>query len=61
MKQKIIKIDKPLAGLPKTKRERTHKIRNEKDVKIDIKEVQRIKEISMNNYMPTNLDNRRNG
>lgn len=44
MKQKIIKIGKPLAGLPKTKRERTPKIRNEKDDKIDIKEVQRIKE-----------------
>ena len=42
--EKINKIDQPLASLMKKKRERTQikKIRNEKEVTMDITEIQRI-------------------
>ena len=42
--EKINKIDNPLARLIKQKRERTqiNKIRNEKEVTVDITEIQRI-------------------
>ena len=50
--QKINKIDKPLARLIKKKRKKTQINRNKKEVKTDTKGIQRIKQITMDNYMP---------
>ena len=50
--EKVNKTDKPLARLTKKRR---LKIRNERDVTADAREIQRIVTDIMNNYMPTNL------
>ena len=56
--EKINKIDKLLSKLLKKKRGRTqiNKMRNERgEITTDTTEIQKIIEIIMNNYMPTNL------
>ena len=54
--EKINKMGKPLTRLIKEKRERIqiNKIRNEREVTTDNKEIQRMVRKYFNNYMPTN-------